>query len=65
MRKRGAFKIVTKKAQSVQHSTFNREPCEVFSQDISTIKQHPPRSVCDTERDRRLHRDPLKEEELE
>jgi len=27
--------------------------------------QNVPRSVCDTERDRRQHRNPMKEEELQ
>ncbi len=58
------LKISIKKSQSMRHSNFSKEPNEVVSQDISTYKRHLPRSVCDTERDRRLHRDPLKEEEL-
>lgn len=53
------------KKSSLHHSTFNLESPKVFSRDIFTSRRHAPRSVCDTERDRRQHRDPLKEEELQ
>lgn len=57
--------MVIRKSQNLDHSTFNVESSKVLSRDIFTYRRHVPRSVCDTERDRRQHRDPLKEEELQ
>ena len=57
--------MVMKKSQSLQHSICNIESSKVPIQDIITYRKHIPRSVCDTERDRRQHRDPLKEEEMQ
>jgi len=45
--------MVIKKSQNLHDSSCNVESSKV------------PRSVCDTERDRRQHKDPLKEEELQ
>ena len=59
------LKMVMKKSQSLQHSICNIESSKVPIQDIITHRKHIPRSVCDTERDRRQHRDPLKEEEMQ
>jgi hypothetical protein len=56
--------MVMKKTQNLAHSTFDLESSKVHSRDNFTYRKHVPRSVCDTERDRRQHRDPLKEEEL-
>jgi hypothetical protein len=57
--------MAIKKSRSLHHLTYNIESSEVFSRDIFTYRKHVPRSVCDTERDRRQHRDPLNEEELQ
>jgi hypothetical protein len=57
--------MVIKKSKELHASTFNNHKFEVCTQDVFTHSMHTPRSVCDTERDRRLHRDPLNEEELE
>jgi hypothetical protein len=64
VKERGAFKMVVKKSK---FAPFNLQYgiSEVFSRDIFTHRKHVPRSVCDTERDRRQHKDPLKEEELQ
>ncbi len=37
----------------------------VVEQNYIISGKHAPRSVCDTERDRRQHRDPLKEDEMQ
>jgi hypothetical protein len=50
------------KKSHTHDSTFNVGSSKVFSWGSS---KHIPRSVCDTERDRRQHRDPLEEEELQ
>ena len=47
------LEMVIKKSQNLHDSSCNVESSKV------------PRSVCDTERDRRQHKDPLKEEELQ
>ena len=56
------LEMAIKKSHSLHHSTLNAESPKIFSRELFT---HIPRSVCDTERDRRHHRDPLKEEELQ
>lgn len=56
--------MVIKKSQSMLQSTSNIESSEVHKLDL-TYGKHVPRSVCDTERDRRQHKDPLKEEEMQ
>lgn len=56
--------MVIKKSQNLDHSTLNVESSKALSRDTFTDRRHVPRSVCDTERDRRQQRDPLKEEEL-
>jgi hypothetical protein len=56
------LEMAIKKSRGLHHSTFNAESPRIFSREFFTSV---PRSVCDTERDRRHHRDPLKEEELQ
>jgi hypothetical protein len=57
--------MVMKKSLSMLNSTSNIESSNVPKLDFKTYRKHVPRSVCDTERDRRQHRDPLKEEEMQ
>jgi hypothetical protein len=56
--------MATKKL-SLNHSTLNVESPKIFGQDLLKYRRHVPRSVCDTERDRRQHKDPMNEEELQ
>ncbi len=57
--------MVIKKSESMLHSTSNMESSKVHRLDLISYGKHAPRSVCDTERDRRQHKDPLKEEEMQ
>ena len=57
--------MVGKGSHRLNASTFNGEPFKIHSLKIFIKRKHVPRSVCDTERDRRRNRDPLKDEELQ
>ena len=54
--------MAIKKSLGLHNSTFNAESPKIISREFL---MHIPRSACDTERDRRHHRDPLKEEALQ
>ncbi len=56
--------MVVKGSHKIHASTFNGKPFEISSRIDFMNKRHAPRSVCDTERDRRRNLDPLKDEEL-
>ena len=57
--------MAIKKSKELSASTSNNHHFRIHDQAILMHGIHAPRSVCDTERDRRLHRDPLSEEELQ
>ncbi len=56
--------MVIKNLSKLQSTNNIKSPNVAKRDDIISAK-HAPRSVCDTERDRRQHRDPLKEDEMQ
>ena len=54
--------MVTKNLQKIVATTFNGKPFEVSNRQDFLRKKHAPRSVCDSERDRRKGEDPLSDE---
>ena len=55
--------MVIKNLQKISATTFNGKTFEVSNRKDFLRKKHAPRSVCDSERDRRRGKDPLSDEE--
>jgi len=55
--------MVIKNLQKIFATTFNGKTFEVSNRKDFLRKKHAPRSVCDSERDRRSGKDPLSDEE--
>jgi hypothetical protein len=56
---------MVKNLHKISVETVDKKHIEVSIEQDFFNTRHVPRSVCDSERDRRNGRDPLKEEELQ
>ena len=57
--------MAIKHFQKIFATTFDGKPFEVSNRKAFLCKEHVPRSVCDSERDRRRGKDPLSDEEMQ
>jgi hypothetical protein len=57
--------MAIKNLQKIFATTFDGKPFEVSNRKAFLCKKHAPRSVCDSERDRRRGKDPLSDEEMQ